>query len=391
MKRILSFAFVLVLILGMLGTSAFAATHEVGANSTYKTVQAAVNAAQSGDTIYVTEGTYNENFHIDKSITITADPNNRPTINGRFEVTCPSGGSVSIQNLNFVSTDDAVRIFGSSGSLVSISCCNFSISTPNAACVNLSGTVGSFSVCDCVFTKSCSGNVVAVNTQSGTVEGTLSFARNDASGAGRTIYVGNATNADFVSNTQGRTKIKLLGTINTVTFAGAGAEVADWSGTIGKVIVQPGTTGFTPSTSESKANVKFIDGTKVFYPSLEAAVDAVAQEGIVELLTDYTGSINAGEKKFTIIKNGNTMDAASITSSIGVLVEGDTIKVGYTAAVPGGNPNTPPAVPGTAGSAVENPNYVPATGSERDTALMITLLFASAAVFLFTLRKRQNA
>ena len=42
-------------------------------NTTYHTIEAGVNAANGGDTVYVCQGTYRENFTIDKTITLTGE------------------------------------------------------------------------------------------------------------------------------------------------------------------------------------------------------------------------------------------------------------------------------------------------------------------------------
>lgn len=49
-------------------------------------IQAAVNAAASGDTVLVKSGTYNENVTINKSITLLGDSTEKPTINGGIEL-----------------------------------------------------------------------------------------------------------------------------------------------------------------------------------------------------------------------------------------------------------------------------------------------------------------
>jgi pectin methylesterase-like acyl-CoA thioesterase len=51
-----------------------------GAN--YATIQAAVDAAQPGDTVFVFNGTYHEDILINKTITLTGEDRNTTIING---------------------------------------------------------------------------------------------------------------------------------------------------------------------------------------------------------------------------------------------------------------------------------------------------------------------
>jgi len=57
-------------------------TLHVGSGQTYSTIQAAINAANESDTIYVHSGTYTENIVIDKTLTITGEGSGSTTITG---------------------------------------------------------------------------------------------------------------------------------------------------------------------------------------------------------------------------------------------------------------------------------------------------------------------
>ena len=90
---ITSAAFILVITL--INTLAATATALIIVPDDYATIQAAINAANTGDTILVRDGTYNESLFLDKAITLTAefyDPvnpaNNTAIIDG--------GGAVAI-------------------------------------------------------------------------------------------------------------------------------------------------------------------------------------------------------------------------------------------------------------------------------------------------------
>jgi len=60
----------LILALIIVSSTASASTLQVGGTAKYKTIQSAVNAAKSGDTLKVAYGTYKENIKIDKDLTI---------------------------------------------------------------------------------------------------------------------------------------------------------------------------------------------------------------------------------------------------------------------------------------------------------------------------------
>jgi parallel beta-helix repeat protein len=60
----------------------------VGPSGNYKTIQAAVNAASAGNTIVVSNGTYKENVHVGKSLTIKAAGGTTPVVDGSGKDSC---------------------------------------------------------------------------------------------------------------------------------------------------------------------------------------------------------------------------------------------------------------------------------------------------------------
>ena len=96
MKRIFTFIIVLCLVLtGMLtiipmkeidddkmNCSGTRATLVVGSGQAYSTVTAAIAAANPGDIIRVYDGTYNEKFTVDKTLTIIGNGSTSTIING---------------------------------------------------------------------------------------------------------------------------------------------------------------------------------------------------------------------------------------------------------------------------------------------------------------------
>ncbi|MCD6215722.1 MAG: right-handed parallel beta-helix repeat-containing protein [Candidatus Aenigmarchaeota archaeon] len=120
MVLVFSFA----LFLGSLSSAVFAATLNVcPTGCTYSSIQQAIDAATSGDTINVAAGTYTEGITIiNKDLTIVGDASNKPIIyptedtglanaigaNGRgwFQIT---GASVTLKNLIFDGTGKNIR------------------------------------------------------------------------------------------------------------------------------------------------------------------------------------------------------------------------------------------------------------------------------------------
>ncbi|HHS97030.1 MAG TPA: hypothetical protein ENK08_03900, partial [Chloroflexi bacterium] len=91
----------------------------------YSTVQAAVDAASSGDEIRIAQGTYNENVTIDKSLTLrggyttsdwdTSDPDAHPTVlngggAGRVIAATTSGIDLTIENLEITNGQGGIQI-----------------------------------------------------------------------------------------------------------------------------------------------------------------------------------------------------------------------------------------------------------------------------------------
>ncbi len=119
-SKSLLFAAVALIVLATLVVPASAAELTVGAGGQYTTIQQAVNAANSGDTIRVAPGTYTENVVVSKSLTITA-ASGRPTVQAAdaskdvFLLTSPG---VRIEGLTITGGASGVQIQGTSKCIV---------------------------------------------------------------------------------------------------------------------------------------------------------------------------------------------------------------------------------------------------------------------------------
>ncbi|MEF8880193.1 MAG: right-handed parallel beta-helix repeat-containing protein, partial [Candidatus Thermoplasmatota archaeon] len=75
-------------------------TLHVGTGQTYSTIQEAINAANTSDTVYVHTGTYSENIVINKSITLKGESNQDTIIQGSGGKTIQiTANNVEIKNL----------------------------------------------------------------------------------------------------------------------------------------------------------------------------------------------------------------------------------------------------------------------------------------------------
>jgi parallel beta-helix repeat protein len=116
----LLFATVTLILLATLVVPASAAELTVGTGGQYKTIQQAVNAANSGDTVRIAPGTYAENVVVSKSLTITA-ASERPTVvaaDASKDVFLLSSSGVRIDGLTVTGGASGVHIQNASKCVV---------------------------------------------------------------------------------------------------------------------------------------------------------------------------------------------------------------------------------------------------------------------------------
>jgi parallel beta-helix repeat protein len=119
-SKSLLLAAIALIVLATLVVPASAAELTVGTGGQYTTIQQAVNAAKSGDTISVAPGTYTENVVVDKPLTITA-ASERPTVHAAdaskdvFLLTSPG---VHINSLTITGGESGVKLQNTSKCVV---------------------------------------------------------------------------------------------------------------------------------------------------------------------------------------------------------------------------------------------------------------------------------
>lgn len=149
-------------------------TPNAGGNQT--TISAAITAASSGDTIFITPGTYTENLTLKAGVDLTAfgcdsslNGTGHVIINGTSTLT--TAGSVTISGIQLQTNGAAfLAVTGSAASVVNLNNCYLN-------CTNASGiTYSSSSTSSGIYIKDCNGNL-----------GTTGIAFITATGAGTAV------------------------------------------------------------------------------------------------------------------------------------------------------------------------------------------------------------
>lgn len=188
---IVSFAFVL------LPVRANAANLNVGATHTYKTIQAAVNAATQGDTINIYPGTYGCATINKSNLTLVGMGTTAPVVSG---ATCASKGLFVVS--------------ASNTTIKNISFQNATSSSGNGAGIRMQGT--NLTVLNSKFTNNQNGILADANTASTLTVKNTRFNKNgtcvSSSGCAHAIYAGHIAKLDVenstFSNTQAGHSIK---------------------------------------------------------------------------------------------------------------------------------------------------------------------------------------
>ncbi len=116
----------LLLVSTVLIVSVNAAELNVGSGAQYKSITEAVNAAQPGDTIIVSQGTYSENVVVTKSVTIKAASPGSTTVtaaNAATDVFHVRGQNVRIEGLTITGASGAAAIYLDGASNCEVNSC----------------------------------------------------------------------------------------------------------------------------------------------------------------------------------------------------------------------------------------------------------------------------
>ncbi len=118
----------------------------------YTTIQAAVNAASSGDTIFIKDGTYNESVVLKAGLNITAAAGSgfsgNVNITGGF--TFAGGGDVFVNNIRFTSDNqDSIIFNGATEGSVNLTLCYFECTNNNSVYYTNTDADSSITIEDC--------------------------------------------------------------------------------------------------------------------------------------------------------------------------------------------------------------------------------------------------
>ncbi|MFT5586434.1 MAG: putative outer membrane repeat protein, partial [Cognaticolwellia sp.] len=101
----------------LLASPSLAATLTVGSSGSYSTVQSAVNAASTGDTITIAAGTYTEDVDTKgKDLTLVGAGSSKVTIDASGNdsaLTVDKGETVTVQGVSLTGSDQGVNVVGS--------------------------------------------------------------------------------------------------------------------------------------------------------------------------------------------------------------------------------------------------------------------------------------
>lgn len=201
----------------------------------FTTIQAAINAASAGDTIYVADGVYNESVTLIPGILITALSSAGNSGNVKFtgSFTFTGGGNVIISNIRLTSDNGTSILFsGSSAGSLSLTYCYFECTSNSNISFTNSNANSSLDI-QYSFIDVLTNGISPISTSS---SGSLTFASsflansatnfNNCSVSNTNIYIANSTfglgltitDGSLISNNSTFTCLTTLFILNNSTF-----------------------------------------------------------------------------------------------------------------------------------------------------------------------------
>jgi len=209
----------------------------------YTTIQAAINAASPGDTIWIKDGSYNEQLVIDRTLNILADNGATPII---YATSYSPGIDVTASDVIF----DGIKIYGNSA-------------PGGGPTIRASAGSDNLKVRNCFFTA---------------IPGEI-----------------------------GNTCLLITSGVSNVQFTANDARDYEYG-----IVLESGSSAIVPSNNHMETNHTFyqaahVEGTTLYYGSIQDAIDTATEDGIVTVLPATYNENIVIDKPLTL--NGNQRDA----------------------------------------------------------------------------------
>ena len=394
MKRIIAFIVILVLMMSMLGSSAFAdsvLTLDAGGGfMDWWDFQDAIKTLPDNSTVVLNNGTYR----------IILNPEDYPyntPVNYPKNLTIKAGSNAYVSNFQ---------------SSVNVNVIGYVLSGLSIGSVELNGLVDGFTVDACVvgnFTANVGGNFNNITIKNSTL----------TASSGNAIALNDSSTNVNITNNNITTAPEIGIILNDDIYGNVNISGNNISGTGNRAIRLVNVYGTVNISNNSINNCAVAEVTDrgLFKVDLTGASGAVNFSGnTYAAKTWQPANVGANSGSATYLLSDNTVCTVSFNSNGGsavspvVVTKGGTIaalpsaiKDGYTllgwfTAAEGGEAitaatvfNADTTVYAHWATVNDNPYGVPSTGSERDTALMIVLAAISGSVLLFSLRRKREA
>lgn len=167
-------------------------TSNQGGNQT--TIQAAISVASSGDTIFITPGTYTENLTLKSGVNLVAfnGDSNTPNVTIIGKATFTAAGTVSISNIRLQTNADFVlAVTGSAASIVNLNNCYINCSNNTGISFTTSSSSAVITLNNCTGDLGTTGIGLFASSSSGTLNINYSiFTNTGGSSTANTISAG---------------------------------------------------------------------------------------------------------------------------------------------------------------------------------------------------------